>query len=183
MNSLRLLLSCLLDWRHRPASPKQLAHCQAILGQSFGGRSLTDPGLTNYALAGVAARLAAGSSAPLLLQWEIALALAEQRPMMTVNHTVREHWAGEYLDTFEVLRQIAVVCRANGGKRVAIVAHPAHAWRVARVAARLGLDPVIVNTVGVPYDPESIQPWTRSAWRFLPRELAARLMYFLKEYI
>ena len=183
MNSIRLLLSCLLDWRHRPASAEELANCQAILGQSFGLRSEADPGLSNAALAGVAARLAVDSKAPLLLQWEIADVLAEQRPAKTVYCVVREHWAGEYLDTFEVVRQMAVVCRANGWLRVAIVAHPAHAWRVARVAAWLGLDPAIVNTAGVPYDPESIQSWTRSAWCFFPRELAARLLYFFKGYI
>jgi len=177
---LSTLVRCFFCWRVRTATKDELAHAEVVLGQSFGLRS-HDPGPSNAELARIAHALSRQHQTPLILQWEISDALVHPT---TCAGVVREHRIrGRYLDTYEVLSQSAILCRSRGWKRAIVLAHPDHAWRVVRTAERLGFTAVAADTGTVPYDPKSIQPWTRRRASFIPRELVARLLYLVRGWI
>jgi len=152
---------------------------QIIIALSFGqGRSGT-PGASNEALARVVASLDEKYNLPIVAQWEIADCIPE-RMASPLDLVVRNHrQAGEYLDTVEVLVQAKEHCQNSGFTKVVIVAHPDHLPRAMAMAQKLGLETVAADTKKVPYDPDSVQEWTRSRQSFLAwNELALRL--FLK---
>ena len=173
------LARLLFEWKVPASEESALKSADVILGQSFGLRS-DGPGLSNYALAFVVARLAKRYSLPAVLQWEIADCL----PNVHIAGVIRRHRSeGKYLDTYEVLAQSAELCRARGWKRAIVVAHPDHMWRCVQTAKKLGLMALVPPMPEVPYDPASSQSWTRSRARFLPREIIARLLFLLKGWI
>lgn len=172
LERLKLALRCIFIWYASPATHDELAAADCIIAQSFGLRT-KGPGESNQALAVIVRELAQRYELPSLLQWEIADA-CESTVMPEL--TVREHrQPGEYLDTWEVLDQCREYCETFGWKRIVIVAHPAHAWRVMQQAKRLGFKVIVADTSQVPYDAGSTQRWTRSAWWWWPRELLGRL--------
>jgi hypothetical protein len=156
---------------------------KAIFALSFGQGANGTPGKSNKALAEVVKKLHEESSLPMLLQWEIADCVSglikEGRDLV-----VRKHRAeGKYLDTREVIAQAWEFAKKRGIKKVIVVAHPDHAPRCAAVAAKIGFDVEIANTLEIPYDPESTQDWTRSAVVFKPREEMAMEYYRQLGYI
>ena len=158
----------MLDW----------SSAQAIIALSFGAG---DRCQSNQALADTVRSLLRHSFLPLLLQCEVADALP---PGTDIALVVRKHRvSGACLDTREVLEQVAEFTKNCDLKRVVIVAHPDHAWRVMRAAERLGFEVFVADTQGVPYDPNSLQPWTRSKRQFVLREILARLFYLRRGWI
>lgn len=176
---------CFFSWNIPVATKKQLNSMQAIIGQSFGITSDTVPGNSNDALADVGFSVSKEYGVPLVLQWEIALAVRQRHNLILDSEkTVFKHVVdGKYLDTYEVVRQSREICKKLGIETVGILAHPDHVWRVALTAQKIGFNVVILDTKGVPYNEESNQPWTRSRKNFLPRELIVRLLYLLKGWI
>lgn len=163
----------------KPSPDFDLAACEVILAQSFGLRA-DGPGVSNEALAEVVRSLHLRHGLPMVLQWEVADCLTDL-PMAGV---IREHEEpGKYLDSREVLLQSWSICQAHGWKRAVVVAHPDHAWRVARIAHKLGFQVAVANTSQVPYDPESTQVWTRGPVRFLLREVVAVALFFWRGWI
>ncbi|MBI2175489.1 MAG: YdcF family protein [Parcubacteria group bacterium] len=151
---------------------------QAIIALSFG---VGDRCQSNQALADTALSLFEHFSLPLLLQGEVADSLPSGTNIALV---VRKHRIpGVYLDTREVLEQVAKFAESRGWSRVIIVAHPDHVWRARLAAERLGFEVFVADTQGVPYDRNSLQPWTRSKRRFVPREILARVFYLLRGWI
>ncbi|MDE2001780.1 MAG: hypothetical protein KGI60_04435 [Patescibacteria group bacterium] len=143
-----------------------------ILALSFGQRK-GEPCLSNIGIAEAIKDCLfwAKHRPPILAQWEVAECL--KKTCVPVRHIVREHRVkGKYLDSYECLDQMAIVCRANGWKVAFIAAHPHHRFRCQLIAEKLGLT-TFAPKLNVPYDPQSTQPWTRSPVRFLPREAAA----------
>ena len=180
-HSYSTLVQCFFSWKVRTSSDAAMRGAQVILAQSFGLAGDGIPGgVSNEAMAKIVKEIHRQYELPMVLQWEIADCLIDL-PMVGV---VREHRKfGKYLDTREVLVQSFLVCKKQGWTRVIVVAHPDHIWRVKKVAEKLGLDVFIPDTSSVPYDPHSIQSWTRNKIRFIPREIAARLLYFIKDWL
>jgi len=155
------------------------SHYRFIIGQGSNGT----PGLSNKALSRVVARLAKKFNLPVIAQWEIADCIPElfKSGNSLIIHQHRDK--GQYLDTYEVLYQAKIHCDEFGYKRSLIVAHPDHVPRCAALAKKLGFEVAVADTSEVPYDPESIQEWTRSRKAFLEREKQVIEHYRQKGYL
>ncbi|MFA6416784.1 MAG: hypothetical protein WCW61_01180 [Patescibacteria group bacterium] len=158
-------------------------HFDAIFCQSFGPRK-NEPGMSNFYLAACILRVynfyknAHDCHVPLIIQKDCADAFTED---IKIDKIISQHRnPNTYLDSYEVSRQCAEFCTQKGFKTVLVFAHPDHIWRVMKTLKKLGLNAAAADTSGTPYDPKSIQPWTRSRLRFLIREKAVIIWYFLK---
>ena len=173
------LFFCFFCWKVEAGSEKEISEADVVVGQSFGLRK-DSPGISNEALAEIAKKLHGWYGLPLVLQWEISDCL----PDLPKAGTIREHRVGgKYLDTYEMLFQAKILCRQKGWKKAIILAHPDHYWRCAMTAKKIGFEVLAVNTSSVPYDELSVQSWTRSAIKFIPREIVARLLYLFTKKI
>jgi len=150
---------------------------QVIIALAFGQGVNKTPGKSNEALAKIVEKLCEKERPPLCLQWEVADCL----PGLVKSHdlVVRRHREKDkYLDTYEVLAQAKAYCDRLGIERAIIVAHPDHAPRCAAVAAKLGLGVQIADTAGVPYDPDSVQEWTRNRDFFINEYESKAMEYY-----
>ncbi|MDH4330539.1 MAG: hypothetical protein OEV93_03230 [Candidatus Moranbacteria bacterium] len=154
-------------------SDDELAKADAVIGQAFGVVGC-QPGRSNEDLAEIARELHNDLGLSLILQWEIADCLLYVSDIFVIK---RHRIQGAYLDTYEMIDQVRAICDQKGWKKVVVIAHPHHQWRCVMVAKKLGLETLIVDTSRVHYEKNSSQPWTRSSWRFIPREIAARIIY------
>jgi len=139
---------------------------QVIIALSFGQGMEGAPGLSNEALARVVSGLREKYNLLLISQREIADCMPEitSNPQNLVVCESRKK--GQYLDTAEVLAQAKIHCAKFGFTKAIIVAHPDHAPRVLLLSKKNGFDAVAADTRDVPYDPDSIQEWTRSRKSF-----------------
>lgn len=170
---------CFFCWGVKPSAENEVRTGQAIIAQSFGFRK-SGPGLSNRALAKIIDDLYQSYRLPLVLQWEIA----DYLPNLPKAGVIYKHRIeGKYLDTYEVLSQSMEICNRKGWRRVIIVAHPDHYWRVVSVAKKLGFEVVSIDTSSVPYDMESMQFSTKNRCFWWPREIVARLVYFIRGWI
>lgn len=142
---------------------------------------------SNHAMASLALALGRAQGLPLCLQEEVAACLPGGRSQAAyvAARTTCSHFRSGYKDTrdtlFEMYHRFLSV---HGYKRILLVAHPHHAWRVAQVARKLGLEVVGVATNNIPYDPFSTQIQCRGPKRFMLYEVAiARPWYRHKGYI
>lgn len=124
---------------------------------------------------------------PVILQKEVAEAA---RRWMFKNGKIitaiikRHRIEGKYLDTYEVLAQAVEAMKENGWKKAIIVGHPAHIPRIKAVLEKMGMEVIIPSGLEtIPYDPLSIQWWTRGPLRWWIREIPTRIFYKLKGYI
>lgn len=119
---------------------------------------------------------------PLFLQWEVALEVNQK----LWGDRVVPLWPPEtgYYDTEKVLRDAIAGMEARGCTTPILVAHD---YQIARAALQLkrllGRSPILIPySTGVggmtfgsrSFEPDSVQPWTRSLGRWLPREVVAR---------
>jgi hypothetical protein len=169
MNS--LLYNCVTSWNVPPAIKSELETADAILAFSLGYREFS-ASPSNIELARVADRLCDQYHIPIMAQHEVADCLVT-KPMVTIR---RHRVARQYLDTFEVGAQYNDHCIRLGFKTVIVVAHPHHQWRAMCMTSRLGLTPLAADCQSVPYDPKSIQWWTRNSLLFGAREVPHRLL-------
>ena len=168
------LLSCFFVWEVPPSY--SLRRADVIVAQSFG---LPANGLSNVSLAQVCDDLQSRHYIPVVSQWEIA----DQMKTQVVHRIEKHRVPGKYLDTYEVISQAWEFCKSQDRTNAVIVAHPDHMWRCVMVAKTLGFYTFVPEVNHIPYDPKSEQPWTRSAARFIPREIMARLLYLKKGWI
>lgn len=147
-----------------------LLEADCVIGQSFGA-SEKYPGSVNESLAQYI--VAHTTGLPLLLQQEIAEALPEDElhPALVIRGNPSTSFGGG-LTTWEVLQISGRYMESAGLSRPLLVAQAFHVGRVAMQAKRQGLTGLIVPA-GLPtdFDPNSIQPWTRSRGRWVRREL------------
>jgi hypothetical protein len=171
MNFIIKFFQCFFCWRVKVSPEEKIKSADVILGQSFGLRK-NDSGTSNRQMAKIAQQIFEQYGISMALQWEIADCL----PYLPKTLIVREHRIkGKYLDTFEVLSQMWEFCKEKSWKRAIILAHPDHYWRCWMVAKMLGFIPISIDVSSVKYDPESIQEWTKSARKFIPYDVAARI--------
>jgi len=149
---------------------------EVIISLSFGQGRQGAPGLSNEALARVVAELDEKYDLPIVAQWEIANCVSGRMKDpwdLAIGQHRRE---GQYLDTFEVLAQAKIHCDKFGFNKAIIVAHPDHASRVLLMAEKIGFAALAADAKDVPYDPDSIQEWTKSRNNFLGwNDFAARI--------
>lgn len=180
MKFLKKFFQCIFYWKLEPSSKGELKDSDVILALSFGRRENTS-GMSNIQLALGVEMLALEFGLPVITQWEISERLTAY---IDKAGEIREHRIkGKYLDTREMLIQSLEICKKRNWKKAVIVAHPDHVWRCAETAKKLGFETVIADTAYVEYDEQSVQPWTRSRARFVPREIAARLLFLFKGWI
>lgn len=156
----------------QPSAQILLDRAQVIIAVSFGtktGKTLK----SNKDLAYVCDCLSWRSRIPVMAQIEIAFLLSEPA-CRTIS---RHRFNVDYLDTHEVILQCSQTALAHGLERAIIVAHPDHQWRAMHVAKKLGFTVYAADVSKVHYDAQSSQWWTRGRWRFMAREVLARLMY------
>lgn len=116
-----------------------------------------------------------------IVQDDVAQCLPDIKSIVISEHKEKP---GAYLDTYEVMRQAKEVISSQGIVDVVIVAHPSHYPRCAAVAKRMGLRVVpLIELNGIPYNRRNEQKWTTSPLRWWPRELLARIVYFVEGYI
>jgi hypothetical protein len=154
----------------------------AIFCQSFGPRK-NEPGISNFYLAHRIQEVynfyknTHDRPIPLIIQKDCADAFTEDIKIDKIISQNRD--PNKYLDSYEVSWQGAKFCREKNLKTVLVFAHPDHIWRVMKTLKKLGQNAIAADTSGTPYDPKSIQPWTRSRLRFLTREILVIAMYFI----
>lgn len=178
---LKTLWNCIFSWRVKPQGRPHRA--DIIIGQSFGIRSESDPGLSNRALAKVIYKIHHNTGLPMILQWELGLLLRERKLKNKLFLIQKHRIQGKYLDTGEVLAQTIELAKRElelARPRVVIVAHPQHLPRVKMQAEKLGLTVVVPEIGKIPFDPESAQWWTRELFLWLVREIPGRFYCLLK---
>ncbi len=188
-------LKYLTEWLIKPNSEEELRKGQAIISFSFGfgparenvevtskqyDPQVYKPGKSNEALADVIAKLYTdGLTAPTYAQWEIAEALREKYKLtLPANQIAKPN--EKYLGTSGVVMQFL----DNGlGKfnPIILVAQPYHVFRCREITKTIynrvekkDLDILIADTSIVPFDPESVQAWTRSLEDWVRYEVGVR---------
>lgn len=74
--------------------------------------------------------------------------------------------------THGYLKLVAAYCKVQSIKSIVLIAHPDHYWRSILTAQKLGLGVIRVNCDSIPYDDD------RPRWRFIIREIGARIVYY-----
>lgn len=156
----------------------------AIFAFAFGQGPNGTPGRTNEALAAHILELRALCPLPLFVQWEIGDALRGSETAVAYCAIPQEG----YLSTRGVLAQFTKVWQEKFGvvanTAVFLIAHPDHRPRCRDLLLEAGFLPSI-PTMSISwqkfgcdkfgYDPDSVQPWTRSRTAFLAYEASLRL--------
>lgn len=149
-----------------------------------GGRSNTQLGRYIY-------REFPMSSKVLILQWEVAYEMYIAEPhwyewALTEDRIV-VLWPPQtgYFSTFEVKKASVAEMRKRGLKRPLEVAHPAMIVRAVLILWRLGVTPVVMSEGRSlnAWDEGSVQPWTRSRFMWLLREVPGRVHHILYRYV
>jgi hypothetical protein len=185
----------LITWRVMPAPEPCLSGVEAIAAFSFGfgpkkiegGGSQYDPvyylpGKSNEAIADLIQKLLVSHSKikleDVFAQQEIADSLSDKYGL----EVDRSHIAipgKEYLGT----RGVADMFFSSGlGKysKIAVFAHPLHVYRCEKTLVKSaedhGFQPTILipDTSSVPFDKDSMQPWTRNLELWIPHEINSR---------
>jgi hypothetical protein len=161
----------------RYAVQGDLRAAECVLGFAFGAvghAPSVQPGISNEQLAHYAREHF--PDLPALLQQEIADAYDLLTPTATVLSIHRHRQAGSYLDTREVADQGRLLMQQRGWKVAVLLAHGHHVPRALRVCTRLGICTVVpAGLERIPFCPDSLQPWTRSAEGWYRRERLVQL--------
>ncbi|MCF7820394.1 MAG: hypothetical protein K9M44_02900 [Candidatus Pacebacteria bacterium] len=182
MNKINTFLSCLFCHRvPQSIDIRNTSEIKAICCLAFGFKKDNSSTISNLALAKYLLEVHSYNPlASLIAQIECAQAAEEisVKKIWLQQVISQDQSGGNYLDTYEVLRQTAVFCKQEKISKILLIAHPAHLWRSYLVAKKLGLDPVCLKTTAIPYDRKSAQWWTRKISLFYVREILSRLYYF-----
>lgn len=146
------------------------------------------PGRPNLQLARETQALVERFGIPAIVQWEVAAAMrpswyaAHQRQVICLWPSANP---GEYYSTVDVKRDTVAIMRQRGWR---LPIEVAHRWMIIRayfvLRKQLGADPVAISRLSSSdFDHESTQPWTRSWYVWLPREIAARLHHVFKRLV
>lgn len=184
-------LPFLTTWELAPNPPQELENADAVITFALGfgpvkeqvqhppGQyhpQLFDPGKSNEALAEVIVPFAQ-KGLSIFAQWEVAEAL-NARGIAVPDHQIARP-DRRYLGTSGVVEQFLANGLANFAS-VMLVAHPHHAFRCRETTKIVfqkngkAISLLIADTRSVPYDPKSVQPWTRSLKAWVEYEVGNR---------
>ncbi|MFJ4651399.1 hypothetical protein ACIP5Y_09005 [Nocardia sp. NPDC088792] len=177
-----------LDLWTVPAAPADSA--TLIVAYSFGNRipagvdsarTIGEPGPVNEELAAAVVAARGNRDVPVYAQTEIAEVLRSRYGLTDVISIDPDRAADGtliYLSTDGVAAKVAELRGDSvATDHAAVVAFHDHQWRATRTTAKHGFDAFAPAGVPMPdqYDPQSGQPWTRSALVYLPTDFAGRL--------
>ncbi|MFI1917487.1 hypothetical protein [Nocardia sp. NPDC020380] len=177
-----------LDLWTVPSAPAESA--TLIVAYSFGNRipagvdsarTIGEPGPVNEELAAAVVAARGDRDVPAYAQTEIAEVLRSRYGMTDVISIDPDRAADGtliYLSTDGVAAKVAELRGDSvATDHAAVVAFHDHQWRATRTTAKHGFDAFAPAGVAMPdqYDPQSGQPWTRSALVYLPTDFAGRL--------
>jgi|GEM_PF-5493951 len=186
-------LSYLTEWVLKPNSLEELKAGEAYVLPAFGYAAknkkspdksehfdpkIHKPGESNEAIARVVVNLFnKGIERPIYAQWEIAEALKKYNVIVPDKNVAKPK--GGYLGTIGDIEQ----WRDRGLKNVKtviLVTHPYYAYRpreiLRNVAERRNqkIKVLIADTSSVPFDPDSLQDWTRNLNKWVRYEVCNR---------
>jgi hypothetical protein len=174
----KTLYEAFTSWSVPSASLKELVSADVVVTHEFGDQKRINTTLIE--MAKIAILLRDDYQKPWIAQYPGNLTTATP-PLGVIKMHLLKH--GAYLDTEEVNRQVAVVCRAHGWKTVILITHPHHAWRAGKNLEHHGLNVVFPDLESVKYDSHTSRLVLTSPLFFIPREIIARLVYFCKSYL
>jgi hypothetical protein len=175
----------LSDWKYVPAIDP-LFNAQVIIGMSFGANLKgkgQHPGVSNEEIARIIHRLWLSKNLPVIVQREVAEAMAEIRLPIRPDLVVSESDNQFHISSYEVFCQAWKYCSGLNMRTAVIVAHPAHILRCAAIAGKIGFTVRLPDVSSVPYELQSTQWWTRNRFSFFIWELYARIGGKLKGYL
>lgn len=180
MHFLRKIINCLIKWHIAPDSEKKLMEAEVIVAQSFGLRKNGEHCQSNVEMGRIINQLCQKFDIKAIPQIEIA----ECTECKNIISIVQKHQIpGEYLDTYEVIRQAMEICKEKDFKKIIVVSHPDHVWRCKKIVEKFGFKAIIPDTSKVGYDPKSDQIWTTHKFLFIIREIPSRLLYLHKRWM
>lgn len=140
---------------------------------------------SNSHIAKIALRYAREKKIPMIIQKEVGDFFRETGIMKIVVRIIEKHRSErEYLDTYEVLSQAYEIMQKYGWKKALLVAHPAQIPRAKRVLGKMGVKVIIPPDLKrIPFDPYSLQWWTRGSLRWWLQEIPTRLIYKARGWI
>lgn len=147
------------------------------------------PGDSNVEIAFAAWGIIHQQSLPAIMQWEVAYSMWEQYPRWYGKFRERliALWpsvAADYFSTMEVKTLSRDTARARGWSRPMELASSWMIIRAALIVAKLeGRLPIVRDMDLLETDPASVQGWTKSWWRWLPREFVGRILHVLCRWV
>jgi len=167
-------LDCIGHWNVPADTDDTLALANVIIMHEFGDQ-VNNIG-TNMQISKLGSTLAKAYRKPIICQYP----LNQARWMRDVDisyYIERHHREDAYLDTNEVNRQAAEWCKIGGWKAAIVVAHPHHLWRAGRNLEKHGIKALYPDVSSITYDRYCSRFALRTPYAFMPREVAARLLY------
>lgn len=149
----------------------------ALLAQDF------VPGPSNEALAMYMKHYIEHDKLEAMAQWEVAAATYMTDPDWYHRYSAAIHvlWPrGKFYPTYDV-KEDSVAALSERGLYIPVeLAHPAMLPRAEAIIKQQGvIADLPEQTLTIPYDPDSTQPWVRSRREFLLREAATRVHHLL----
>jgi hypothetical protein len=147
------------------------------------------PGDSNVELAIAAWVIIARRPQLAIMQWEVGFALWQEYPCWYNEHRLElvALWpsvAVDYFPTIDVTRQSFALAKVRGKSRPRVLANSWMIIRAALIVAKLeGHLPIVRDMDLRIMDPSSIQRWTRSWWRWLPREFIGRCVHVVYRWV
>lgn len=169
------LAIALLRWgAPPPSSPQEIAEAEAIVGLPFGAHEKDSPAnASNEAICTEALGRQRELGLPLIVQWELAEALQQQRAEAGLSVGTRWH---PHFNTYMFFKELR--SRRPGLRKIIVVAHRQHLWRCVLVGERFGFEVrTLQGAAAIPYS-YSRHWWAACPWTFLPYEALVR-QYFL----
>ncbi len=186
----------LTEWLIKPSLEEELRMGKSIISFAFGFGPLKEGvhnppnpnqfnpqfhyvGKSNDAIADVIKRLYDnGLELPIYAQWEIAEALRKRHDIILPDSQIARPRDG-YLGTHGVIEQW-LDNELNLHNPIILVAHPYHVFRCKKIIENVSakrekpFDILIADTSSVPFDPVSLQRWTRNLNEWIMYEVGNR---------
>lgn len=166
-------------------SQGKVEDAQVIIAPSFGVRE-DKPGWSNVDIARNIKRFLGKRKIPVIAPKEVAEACESiVMDIGIIVAVIKEHRIeGRDLDTYEFLSQAQGIMEKKRWNKAILVAHPAHIPRAKRIFEKMRVEVIIPPGLeSIPFDPRSIQWWTRNAFLWTVREIPARLISKIRGWI
>lgn len=181
LERIKTFFECFLVRRAKPQGRPSEAE---VIGAFSLGCSKYGLGLSNEVMAEFVEELHRVHDKDLttILQWEIANSIKDI--FLSIKPISAPQIKRKYLDTLEVAAQMVKEMRSHSWKKVIVVAHSLHIWRMVKVLKKLGVEPIIpARLETIPFDPGSEQWWTRNRFLWTIKEIPVRLLSLAKGWI
>jgi len=173
------LLYAGLTGRYKPVG--DIAHADCVASDAFGYRIEPELGQSNLEIAKFIAANPILRALPKFLRFEVARAY-EQVDHDYCHTVVAVGKPGD--NTRDIVLKIINEMWDRGFDRPAIVDHSHHVSRIAACFKHEGYDPIVPPGLdAIPWDPQSVQPWTRSPLRWAKREILTVPYFKVKEWV